>query len=180
MQIDPRELRTCLGHFTTGVTVVSCQGDGDPHGATVNSFTSVSLDPPLVLVSLARTTRACGYMPDRPFTVSVLRDGQRDLAQHFAGKPGGRAPRWEPVGDGLAPGLAGSLAWVACAPWRAYDGGDHVLYVGEVRQIEVFEGEPLVFYGGSFRELGRQIEAAPWLESLDSPSGWFSLPTWTP
>lgn len=177
MQIDPRELRSCLGQFTTGVTVVSCEAGGEPHGATVNSFTSVSLDPPLVLVSLARTTRACGYLAGRPFTVNVLCEDQRDLALHFAGKPGERPPTWEPGGDGLAPRLSGSLAWIACAPWRSYDGGDHILYVGEVRGIEHAGGDPLVFYGGSFRELGKRLEAAPWLESLDSNSGlWFSPP----
>jgi flavin reductase (DIM6/NTAB) family NADH-FMN oxidoreductase RutF len=181
MQIDPRDLRACMGHFTTGVTVVSSEVGGEPHGATVNAFTSVSLDPPLVLVSLARTTRSSVYLAGRPFTVNVLREGQHDVALHFAGNPIAPPPRWEPLGGGLAPRLASALAYIACTPWRAYDGGDHILYVGEVQRIEHFGGAPLVFFRGAFRELGPSIEEAPWLESLDSPSSLrFSMPTWTP
>lgn len=94
MAIDPRELRQCLGHFTTGVTVITCNGeDGEPHGATVNAFTAVSLDPPLVLVSLDRRSRLCGLIDSRPFTVNVLESHQKDLALHFAGKPSQHARR---------------------------------------------------------------------------------------
>jgi flavin reductase (DIM6/NTAB) family NADH-FMN oxidoreductase RutF len=177
MLIDPRTLRNCLGHFATGVTVITCaDDDGEPHGATVNAFTAVSLDPPLVLVSLDRDTKSCRYLEDRPFTVNVLREKQDDLALHFAGRPREKPIPWEETGDGLAPRIGGSLASVACTPWRGYDGGDHRLYLGEVREFDFQGGEPLVFYLGKFRHLGSAFETVPWLESGDCPGlSWFSL-----
>ncbi|MBA0124339.1 flavin reductase [Haloechinothrix sp. YIM 98757] len=174
MRIDPRSLRTCLGHFATGITVVTCDAEGAPHGATVNAFTAVSLEPPLVLVSVDRNTRICKYLDDRPFTVNVLRDTQDDAALHFAGKPMSEEPRWERPDEELAPQLAGSLATIACMPWRSYDGGDHVLYLGEVANFEFNGGEPLVFYCGKFRRLGTAFSEVPWLESGDYPGlSWF-------
>ncbi|MDT7601733.1 MAG: hypothetical protein QOK26_3810, partial [Pseudonocardiales bacterium] len=94
MAVDPRELRSCLGHFATGVTVITCDGDGTPHGATVNAFSAVSLDPPLVLVSLDRKSKACKYLDGRPFTVNVLTEPQDDVALHFAGRPMSSGPEW--------------------------------------------------------------------------------------
>lgn len=175
MRIDPRQLRNCLGHFATGVTVVTCGDADEPHGATVNSFTAVSMEPPLVLVSLDRRSRSCGYLEGKPFTVNVLREPQDDLALHFAGHPTGKPVRWETPADGLAPRLAGSLAYVGCLPWRSYDGGDHVLFLGEVKEFEFSGGDPLVFYLGKFRHLGSPFEDVPWLESADHPElSWFS------
>ncbi|MBH1938104.1 flavin reductase family protein [Streptomyces sp. AV19] len=152
--IDPRQLRTCLGHFATGVTVVTCEAGGAPHGATVNSFTSVSMDPPLVLVSLHRDSRAARLLADRPFTVNVLAEEQALLARHFAGRGAGE-PRWIPSPAGHAPRLAGSLATVSCTPWAAHDGGDHLLFLGRVEDFAVHrDGRPLVFYQGEFQRLG--------------------------
>jgi flavin reductase (DIM6/NTAB) family NADH-FMN oxidoreductase RutF len=176
VRIDPRMLRNCLGHFATGVTVITCEAGGEPHGATVNSFTAVSLDPPLVLVSLDRKTKACQYLDGNPFTVNVLREHQDDIALHFAGRPREEPIPWEDTGSGLAPRLSGSLATIACAPWQRYDGGDHVLYLGEVKEFDLLGGEPLVFYLGKFRHLGPAFESVPWLESGDCPGlSWFSL-----
>ena len=153
MAIDPLQLRTCLGYFATGVTVVSaCVGDA-PHGATVNAFTAVSVDPPLVLVCLARTSKAARLLAGRPFTVNVLSDEQRDLALRFAGIPGacGPPPSWLPAPPGLAPALGGSLATVSCSPWATYDGGDHVLHLGRVERLAHRpEARPLLFYRSSF------------------------------
>ncbi|RCW45747.1 flavin reductase (DIM6/NTAB) family NADH-FMN oxidoreductase RutF [Halopolyspora algeriensis] len=170
MRIDPRQLRNCLGHFATGVTVITCDVEGEPHGATVNAFSAVSLDPPLVLVSLDRKTKACQYLEGRPFTVNVLQEGQDDVALHFAGKPRSEPIEWVRP-EGVAPWLPGSLARVSCRPWDAHDGGDHVLYVGEVEEFEFDDGRPLVFYLGAFRHLGEAFETVPWLETGDCPSG---------
>jgi flavin reductase (DIM6/NTAB) family NADH-FMN oxidoreductase RutF len=173
MLVDSRDLRNCLGHFATGVTVVTCLADGVPHGATVNSFTAVSLDPPLVLVALARGGRTCGYLDGAPFTVNVLRSHQDDLARHFAGRPSPTPVEWVP---GTAQ-LADALAHLTCAPWRSYNGGDHVLFLGEVTGFEHRDGEPLVFYRGALRPLGDSFQAVPWLGSLDSPdAGWLPIP----
>jgi flavin reductase (DIM6/NTAB) family NADH-FMN oxidoreductase RutF len=140
-----------------------------------------------VLISLDRRSRAAGYLAGgRPFTVNVLSKPQRDLALRFAGRPRGHMPRWEPTEPGLAPRLSGTLAWLACAPWRCYDGGDHVLYLGEVRRFErAFtpnaasqvrgDTDPLVFYLGAFRHLGSDYENVPWLGSGDCPdTSWFA------
>ncbi|GAA0432447.1 flavin reductase family protein [Streptomyces luteireticuli] len=168
---DARQLRTCLGHFATGVTVVTCEADGAPHGATVNSFTAVSLDPPLVLVSLHRDSRAARLLEGRPFTVNVLAEEQAALARHFAGRTAA-TPRWIPSPAGLAPRLAGALATVSCAPWAVHDGGDHLLFLGRVEEFAVHrDGRPLVFYQGEFQRLGPSpavFRARPAAEMMDA------------
>jgi flavin reductase (DIM6/NTAB) family NADH-FMN oxidoreductase RutF len=176
MPIDPRELRRCLGHFTTGVTVITCAGaDGTPHGATVNAFTAVSLEPPLVLVSLDRRSRLCALLEAAPFTVNVLEASQKDLALHFAGRPN-QDVIWDPESDCGAPQLAGALAHIACTPWEHHDGGDHVLYLGEVQQFRIHSGQPLLFHTGKFHHLGGDHNPLLWDDSADGPGGmsWFS------
>lgn len=168
--IDARTLRTCLGHFATGVTVVTCPAGETRHGVTVNSFTAVSLDPPLVLVSIARTAKACGFLEEQPFAINVLTAEQLPLAQHFAGRPQeGLTIPWQE--GAVAPRLAGSLAAIECRPWRAYDGGDHLLFLGVVETIEYAGGRPLVFYQGRFCSVADQ-----------TPIGWGIIPSggWLP
>jgi len=150
--IDPRELRNALGNFATGVTVVSYEDAGEFLGATVNSFTSVSLDPPLVLVSLATTSRAVSKIHDRPFAVNILHHEQQDIAWQFAGKPEeGREIEWKT--DAIAPRLADSHASFVCTPWAVHDAGDHVLIIGHVEQFETQPVEALIFYKGAFQRL---------------------------
>ncbi|MBP2364569.1 flavin reductase family protein [Pseudonocardia parietis] len=171
MAIDPKELRQCLGHFATGVTVITCHGeDGVPHGATVNAFTAVSLDPPLVLVSLDRRSRLCGLIESRPFTVNVLESEQKELALHFAGRPN-QDVRWAADSDCGAPRLDGTLAHISCTPWQTYDGGDHVLYLGEVQQFHIHPGRPLLFHSGQFHHLGDDHNPLLWDGSADGPDG---------
>jgi flavin reductase (DIM6/NTAB) family NADH-FMN oxidoreductase RutF len=171
MAIDPKELRRCLGHFTTGVTVITCDGeDGAPHGATVNAFTAVSLEPPLVLVSLDRRSRLCGLLEARPFTVNVLESAQKELALHFAGRPN-QEMRWAADSGCGAPRLDGTLAHISCTPWQAYDGGDHVLYLGEVQQFHIHGGRPLLFHSGQFHHLGDDHNPVLWNDSADGPDG---------
>lgn len=171
MAIDPKELRQCLGHFATGVTVITCHGeDGVPHGATVNAFTAVSLDPPLVLVSLDRRSRVCELIESRPFTVNVLESGQKELALHFAGRPN-QDVRWAADSDCGAPRLDGTLAHISCTPWQTYDGGDHVLYLGEVQQFHIHPGRPLLFHSGRFHHLGGDHNPLLWDDSADGPDG---------
>jgi flavin reductase (DIM6/NTAB) family NADH-FMN oxidoreductase RutF len=163
---DPRRLRNCFGQFPTGVTVVTYEADGEPRGATVNSFTSVSIDPPLLLVSLARSARSCSALPDRPFTVNVLAEDQLDLALHFAGRT--RAGFEVPWVDGAAvPRLRDVVAWFECRPWNHYDGGDHELFVGEVTQYDSRRAKPLMFFGGDFRSVGLALYELPRTVPLD-------------
>jgi flavin reductase (DIM6/NTAB) family NADH-FMN oxidoreductase RutF len=145
--------RGSLGRFATGVAVVTfdsaptAEGPGIRHGITVNSFTSVSMEPPLVLVSIARSTRAHDELVGRPFTVNVLGAEQEMLATHFAGRPSGE-PVW--VEGELAPRLAGVLSYFECMPWASYDGGDHTLYLGEVKNFDYRTGDALGFVNGRF------------------------------
>jgi flavin reductase (DIM6/NTAB) family NADH-FMN oxidoreductase RutF len=156
--------------------VVTCDAPGAPHGATVNSFTAVSLRPPLVLISLDRRSRLARHIEGKPFTVNVLHAGQGDLALHFAGRSSGEAVAWERPRADLAPQLAGSLATIACLPWRTYDGGDHLLHLGEVEQFGCRDGDPLVFFRGGFHPVGPASRSVPWAESGDGPElSWFSL-----
>ncbi|SCL27365.1 NADH-FMN oxidoreductase RutF, flavin reductase (DIM6/NTAB) family [Micromonospora rhizosphaerae] len=171
MAIDPRELRRCLGHFTTGVTVVTCRApDGSPHGATVNAFTAVSLDPPLVLVSLDRRSRISRLLEAVPFTVNVLEAAQQEVALHFAGRPCLEEVAWGADTGCGAPGLAHCLASVSCTPWRHYDGGDHILYLGEVQEFRIRTGRPLLFHTGEFHGLHHDAGPMPWEGSGDGPS----------
>ncbi|MEK0156096.1 flavin reductase family protein [Arthrobacter oryzae] len=139
--------RGSLGRFATGVAIVTFDGAARRHGITVNSFTSVSMDPPLVLVSIARTAKAHDELSGRPFAVNILGAEQRHLATHFAGRPGPE-PRW--VEGGTAPRLSGVLAYFVCTPWAEYDGGDHTLYLGEVADFDYRSGDALAFANGTY------------------------------
>jgi flavin reductase (DIM6/NTAB) family NADH-FMN oxidoreductase RutF len=148
--MDQRELRNCFGKFATGVTVVTWKTDqGDRSGITVNSYTSVSLDPPLVLVSIDRKAKACQALKKRPFVINILSDQQESIAWQFAGRPQQDLNiEWE---DGeIGPKIKGALAHIECLPWTEYDGGDHVLYLGEVKDFYYRESEGLVFFQGKF------------------------------
>jgi flavin reductase len=164
--LDTRELRRALGHFATGVTVVSyAAGDsGEFRGTTVSSFTSVSLEPPLVLVSLGRQSRAAAALrPGQAFAVNVLHHGQRDLATRFAEPEGEQGPErpgppvdWE-LRAGV-PHLAGCAAHFRCAATDVHGAGDHVLVVARVDEFRVGDPgahghPPLIFHRGAFKHL---------------------------
>ena len=143
-------LRSCLGRFATGVVVVTFDTEEGPRGLTVNAFTSVSMEPPLILVSVSRRAKAHHVLHDRPFCVNVLGAEQEPLARQFAG--GSDAPvRW--VDTGVAPRLGGVLAHLACEPWRAYDGGDHTLFIGEVADFHYRDGDALGFHSSGFNTI---------------------------
>ncbi|MEU6559308.1 flavin reductase family protein [Nocardia nova] len=149
--IEKLSLRACLGRFTTGVAVVSFESGSGPRGVTVNSFTSVSIDPPLVLVSVARRARSHDTMRKRPFCVNVLAAEQENLALVFAGaSTHGDAEPIPWVADTPIPRLHGALSWLQCRPWREYDGGDHTLFIGEIDQFGYRDGTPLAFHASAF------------------------------
>ncbi|CAL9622198.1 NADH-dependent flavin reductase (plasmid) [Streptomyces sp. enrichment culture] len=157
---DPARLRRALGSFATGVTVVTV-GGAHPRGMTANSFTSVSLDPALVLLCVGNDAQMNRVLAEADtFAVSVLGAGQEDVARHFAdrSRPPGSAQfdavDWLPGEMAGAPLIAGAAAHFECARWRAYDGGDHTVHVGRVLALDDLPGrEPLVFHGGRFRRL---------------------------
>jgi flavin reductase (DIM6/NTAB) family NADH-FMN oxidoreductase RutF len=150
ISMDQRELRNCFGKFATGVTVVTWHTDeGERRGITVNSFTSVSLDPPLVLVSIDRKAKACQTLKNRSFVINILSEQQEDIAWQFDGRPQQDLNlQWED--NEIGPKIKGALAHIECLPWAEYDGGDHVLYLGEVKDFYYQDGEGLIFYQGKF------------------------------
>ena len=173
MTLDSRQIRNAFGRFATGVTVVTCAKDSaEPHGATVNAFTAVSLDPPLCQVAVTRSSKAARYLEGAAFAINVLAADQLDTARHFAGQPQHPEPRW--AEGSTAPILVGSAATISCRPWRTYDGGDHLIVIGEVVDLEITDAEPLLFFDGRFRELAAPRAGVHWAGSLDSPElGWF-------
>lgn len=147
-------LRACLGRFATGVAVITFDSEHGRHGITVNSFTSVSLDPPLVLVSVDRRARSHDLLRERAFTVNVLGAEQEALARRFAG--GAEIePRW--IEGEHAPRLAGVLAHLECTPWRAYEGGDHTLFLGEVVGFDFRDGDALAYHTSRFTTVAEQL-----------------------
>lgn len=157
--LEPQHLRACLSRFVTGVAVVSYRVDGELRGLTVNSFTSVSLDPPLILVSLARKAKAAEHLSQVPFSINVLKASQLDIAMQFAGRPReGLRIDWRDDDPDLAPALNGALATFRCLPWHAYDGGDHILQIGNVVEADVSgDEEPLLFDRGRFAMVGLSL-----------------------
>lgn len=152
-KIDPKELRGVLGSFVTGVTIITTvDEDGVPHGLTANSFSSVSLDPPLVLwsQSLSAPSHPVFRRSER-FSVSILAQDQIDLSNKFA--KGGQS-KFEGVklkqGLGGLPLIDGCAASLECRLIAVYPGGDHVVYLGEVDRIERSNRPPLGFYGGRY------------------------------
>ena len=151
-----RALRDALGRFATGVTVVTCATADGPQGITANSFSSVSLDPPLVLWSIARSsTRFAAFSAAPHFAIHVLAEDERDLAARFTrGGAGFDGLDWMP-GPGGAPQITGTFARFDCRLHAAHDGGDHVILLGRVDRVAQRDGAPLVFSQGHFGGFAR-------------------------
>ncbi len=152
-----QELRTALSQFATGITVITAPtADGPPIGITVNSFSSVSLEPPLILFSLARSFNGFNAFCDaQAFAVNVLTSDQQALSNQFAASGG---DKWAGVtwveGEGGCPILSDTLASFECVPWAQYDGGDHVIIVGKVHRIQTTEEyEALIYFRSGYAEL---------------------------
>ncbi|MFQ8430831.1 flavin reductase family protein [Amaricoccus sp. W119] len=149
-----RDLRDALGRFVTGVTVVTTRAETGPLGMTVNSFASVSLDPPLVLWSPARkSSRFPAFEAAAHFAIHVLSEDQRALAEHFA-RHGAPFPDL-PFEDGIdgTPLFDGSVARFECRHAAGHDGGDHLIVVGEVLRLTTEDLKPLIFHRGGFSTL---------------------------
>src|SRR5438477_7946162 len=152
---DQRDFRTALGCFPTGVCLVTALApDRGRHGMTINSFSSVSLEPPMVLWSLSRKASAAPVFRDAEyFAINVLAAGDNELASHFARSAEDKfarfAARWSP-GLGGAPVLGGALASFECHSRHRYYGGDHIIVIGVVERYAYREAEPLVFHAGRY------------------------------
>jgi flavin reductase (DIM6/NTAB) family NADH-FMN oxidoreductase RutF len=166
---DAREFRNALGHFATGIVIVTANLNGRLLGTTVNSFNSVSLFPPLVLFSIARSAISHNlWRAVESYGITVLAEHQTDLSTRFAraGEEKFKDLRFEAMENG-SPLLPDWLAYFECEPYARYDGGDHEIFVGSVlsfrRRPEGEEIRPLVFYRGKYRslKLGTQAEPPP-------------------
>lgn len=154
-----RQFRDAAGQFASGVTVVTALDRelNAVRGMTANSFVSVSLDPPLVLVSLGNHARMLAFVRETgAFGVSVLSAQQQGFAQLFAGQARPSAPRCFTTLGGL-PVVDGALAALACHLHGLVEAGDHTLVLGEVRELTRTDGDPLLFYGGHYRAV-RKID----------------------
>jgi flavin reductase (DIM6/NTAB) family NADH-FMN oxidoreductase RutF len=152
---DPRiALRRTLGMFATGVTIITTRERDKVHGMTANAFMSVSLEPPLVLISVDRRTKMCTLLHEgRCYGVSVLADGQAALSDRFAGRlvSDEAEPRFDVIHD--TPLVEGALAHFVANVTRSYWGGDHSLFLGRVEYARYSEGTPLLFHGGRYERL---------------------------
>ncbi len=154
--IDPRQLRRALGSFATGVTIVTTHASGQDIGLTANSFNSVSLNPPMVLWSLARDSLSLpAFMQCTHFAVHVLAAPQEPLSARFAARGGDKfAGLQTSRGVGEAPLLSGCAARFQCRTAYRYEGGDHVIFVGEVLAFDQSEQPPLLFHAGGYAVAG--------------------------
>lgn len=150
MSVDGKALRKALGQFATGVTVVSLPTEEGVHGMTANSFTSVSLEPPLVLVCVAKKNRTHKYINEHEkFAINVLAENQEAISNMYAGGDKTSNVNW--LHDvASSPVLEGAIAWFDCTLAHRYDGGDHTIFVGRVEQFSASSGQPLLFHRGRY------------------------------
>jgi len=154
--IDPKELRSALGCFITGVVVVAATGeDGRRAGVTISSFNSVSLTPPLILWSLGLNAPSLAvFRTAKFFSVNILASDQQDICRQFA-TPADDKFRGVDIreGTGGVPVIPETAACFECATYARYPGGDHEIYLGEVLSFHTSDREPLIHYKGAFRNL---------------------------
>lgn len=157
---DPSALRHAFGRFATGVTVVTAvDAQGEPVGLTVNSFSSLSLDPPLLLWSLRRSSPSLQVFCTAPrFVVNVLAESHLEVSRTFASRVSHKfdGGPWERDAEGL-PLLQGAAARFVCARQSHQEAGDHVLFIGRVLQMSETHEPPLLFQGGRYRRLGSAL-----------------------
>jgi len=153
---DSALLRETLGCYPTGVVVAATRGEADaPVGLTINSFSSVSLNPPLILWSIALDAPSLSAFRAHPgFTINILSKEQESLGKQFARSSNNKfeGVDWHPGYEGT-PVIRNALAVLQCKTYRRYEGGDHEIYLGEVKKINFTDKKPLVFHRGQFVEL---------------------------
>ena len=167
---DLRQFRNALGHFATGVTIVTARDPkGAPVGVTANSYNSVSLDPPLVLWSLAKSSRSIdAFQQAGMFAIHILTQEQQDLATRFASRGEDKFAGLNlGLGYGDSPLLPDCAAHFECKMTYQYEGGDHVIFVGEVMNFETSDKAPLLFHQGRFTRVHQVLDNVP-LSSSDN------------
>jgi flavin reductase len=160
MSFDSKRQRKILGHFATGVTVVTTGGIAGLHGMTANAVASLSLKPPLVLVAVDKRAITLDYLKkNRCFAINILRVEQEGLSRQFA-MPGPKdfSDLKTTNAATTSPILLGCLAYLDCKVVDILPGGDHEIFIGEILAGEHHDGEPLLYYGGSYRTLSEPGE----------------------
>ena len=165
MSLSATEFRRAMGCFATGVTIITVDLDGEVHGMTANAFASVSLDPLLLLVCVDHNARTHAHLrAKKRFGINILAEHQRLISEYYA-RPLGVHEHAE--GDGGArfdrtphgtPILRGSLAYLECRLKSTQDAGDHTIFIAEVEDVLVRDGQPLLFFRGKYRHIGDELK----------------------
>jgi len=161
MTVSQTDFRKAMGSFATGVTVITVDHEGEVHGMTANAFTSVSLDPLLVLVCVDHRSRTHAHLhAKKRFGVNVLAENQRAVSEYYARPIATHehaeqeaGARFDRTGHGT-PVLHGALAYLECRLHTAQDAGDHTIFIAEVEDVVVREGDPLLYFRSGYREIG--------------------------
>ncbi|MGH8444429.1 MAG: flavin reductase family protein, partial [Solimonas sp.] len=173
--LDPRAFRNALGSFTTGVTIITTRdADGLPVGITANSFNSVSLDPPMVLWSLAKSARSLpAFAQGQHWAVHILSAQQEELSNRFARSGADKFAGLDcDEGHGGVPLLRGCTTRLQCRSAFQYEGGDHLIFVGEVLAFDHSERPPLVFQAGRYAFAARRAGSVNPARSAPPPAHW--------
>ncbi|MGL4610826.1 MAG: flavin reductase family protein [Trueperaceae bacterium] len=152
-EINPQAFKQTLGRFASGVTVVTMKQGEDVHGITVSAFLSVSLEPPLILVSIDKKAHSHERMLNAShYGVSILREGQQTISNHFAGRTLDVAPEFELLNH--FPVVKDALAQLSCKTVQKVDAGDHTLFIGQIEHARWQENaKPLLYFHGKYQEL---------------------------
>jgi len=164
MSLSPIEFRKAMGCFATGVTIVTVDLDGEVHGMTANAFASVSLDPLLLLVCVDRKARTHAHLHARQrFGINILSEDQRVISEYYARPVYSHeraeqeaGARFEHTAQGT-PVLQGALAYLECKLQSTEEAGDHTIFIAEVEDVVVREGEPLLFFHGKYSKIGAEM-----------------------
>jgi flavin reductase (DIM6/NTAB) family NADH-FMN oxidoreductase RutF len=161
MSLSRADFRKAMGTFATGVCIITVDLDGEVHGMTANALTSVSLDPLLLLVCVDHNARTHAHLHTKKrFGINILAENQRAISEYYA-----RSLEVQQDADAVAdarfdrtlhgtPVLQGALAYLECRLKSTYEAGDHTIFIADVEDVAVREGEPLLFFRGKYREIG--------------------------
>jgi len=163
-KVTREQFRQAMGSFATGVTVITlAEAGGEVHGMTANAFSSVSLDPLLVLVCVDHRARTHAHLQERKrFGINVLASDQRLISEFYAGstethqRAEAAGARFDRTAYGT-PVLQGALAYLECILRQAQDAGDHTIFIAEVEDVVVRQGDPLLYFHGKYRAVGEDI-----------------------
>jgi flavin reductase (DIM6/NTAB) family NADH-FMN oxidoreductase RutF len=157
--MDDRQFRNAMGTFVTGITIITTEVENEVYGMTANAFTSVSLDPKLILVAISNNAKMLSHIQHaKKFAVSFLASDQIAQSMHFAGQIKYAEP-YEFARLNSHPVINDALANITCNVYSEFVAGDHTLFIGEVTDICLNEGDPLLFYQGKYRELKNFVES---------------------